>query len=106
MNHSMAHWLEMHDSVLWSLVALYICFTLQLLMVLAFHVYSHRPLPHERCWSVWGKPCIRYHLWALDLEVFSVLCSILYVIFIFPWRLSSNLAVESRDKIPFKGGRL
>jgi hypothetical protein len=28
MNHSMAHWLEMLDSFRWSLVALYICFTL------------------------------------------------------------------------------
>jgi hypothetical protein len=48
LDHSMAHSLEMFDSVLWSLVALYICFALQFLVVLVFHVYIHRPLPHER----------------------------------------------------------
>jgi hypothetical protein len=44
---------------------------LQFLMLLAFHVYVHRPLPHERHRSVWGKPCIWYHLWALHPQVFS-----------------------------------
>jgi hypothetical protein len=55
---------------------------------------------------VCGKILYFYHLWALDLEELAVLCSILYVIFIFPWRLSSNFVVESRDEIPFKEGRL
>jgi hypothetical protein len=53
----------------------------QFLMVLASHVYIHRPLPHERHW---------YPPQACYLS----------------WRFSSNLIVKSRDEISFKGGRL
>ena len=43
----MALSLEMLKSVDWCLVIMYICFAFQACMILAFHVYIHRPLPHE-----------------------------------------------------------
>jgi hypothetical protein len=34
-------------SICWTLEGLYVCFVFQFLMILAFHVYIHLPLPHE-----------------------------------------------------------
>jgi sterol desaturase/sphingolipid hydroxylase (fatty acid hydroxylase superfamily) len=42
MSPNLTRFLEMFDSICWTLVALYICFVFQFLMVLAFHVYIHR----------------------------------------------------------------
>jgi hypothetical protein len=38
---NLTHFLEMFDSICWTLVGLYVCFVFQFLMVLAFHVYIH-----------------------------------------------------------------
>jgi hypothetical protein len=42
MSPNLTHFLEMFDSICWTLVGLYVCFVFQFLMVLAFHVYIHR----------------------------------------------------------------
>jgi hypothetical protein len=42
MSPNLTHFLEMFNSICWTLVGLYVCFVFQFLMVLAFHVYIHR----------------------------------------------------------------
>jgi hypothetical protein len=76
---TMDHFLEMFGSMCWTIVGLYVCFVFQFLMVLVFHVYIHRLLPHEQHWY----PHQAYYL---------------------PWWFSSNLVVKSWDEISFKGG--
>jgi hypothetical protein len=58
---TMTHFLEMFNSVCCTLVGLYVYFAFQFFMVLAFHVYIHRPLPHE--WHCW---CVRQPMYLLS----------------------------------------
>jgi hypothetical protein len=57
----MGCFLEMFDSICWALVGLYVCFVFEFLMTLAFHVYIHRLLHHERHW--W---CVRQPMYLLS----------------------------------------
>jgi hypothetical protein len=39
--------LEMFESLCWTLVAMYLCIVGGVCLLLVFHVHIHRPLPHE-----------------------------------------------------------
>jgi hypothetical protein len=44
----MAHFLEVFESLRWTLVGMYLCIAGGIYLLLVFHVHIHRPLPHER----------------------------------------------------------
>jgi hypothetical protein len=43
--------LDMFESLRWTLVAMYLCITSGICLLLVFHVHIHRPLPHELRWG-------------------------------------------------------
>jgi hypothetical protein len=43
----MPQFLEMFESLRWTLVGMYLCITGGICLLLDFHVHTHRPLPHE-----------------------------------------------------------
>jgi hypothetical protein len=43
----MPQFVEMFESLRWTLVAMYLCSAGGVCLLLVFHVYIHRPLPHE-----------------------------------------------------------
>jgi hypothetical protein len=53
---TMDRFLEMCDSECWDIATVYICFAPLLCLFLAFHVYIHHLLPHERRWCCERKP--------------------------------------------------
>jgi hypothetical protein len=43
----MAHFVEMFESLRWTLAAMYLCIVAGVCLLLVFHVHIHRLLPHE-----------------------------------------------------------
>jgi hypothetical protein len=43
----MARFVETFEYLRWTLVAMYLCIAGGVCLLLVFHVYIHRPLPHE-----------------------------------------------------------
>jgi hypothetical protein len=44
---TMVRFVEMFESLRWTLVAMYLCIVGGVCLLLVFHVHIHRPLPHE-----------------------------------------------------------
>jgi hypothetical protein len=44
---AMPQFVEMFESLRWTLVAMYLCIVGGVCLLLVFHVHIHRPLPHE-----------------------------------------------------------
>jgi hypothetical protein len=44
---TMLQFVEMLESLHWTLVAMYLCIVGGVCLLLVFHVHIHRPLPHE-----------------------------------------------------------
>jgi hypothetical protein len=45
----MAQFVEMFESLRWTLVAMYLCIVSGVCLLLVFDVHIHRSLPHELC---------------------------------------------------------
>jgi hypothetical protein len=101
----MAPFLEMFESLRWTLVGMYLRITDGICLLLVFHVHIHRPLPMNGVEAVRRAPCIFCPVWILNIEkckrVCLSLCNPCLV-----GLVCSNLVVESWDEILFKGGRL
>jgi hypothetical protein len=54
----MPQFVEMFESLRWTLVAMYLYIVGGIWLLLVFHVHIHRPLPHELREAVRRAPCI------------------------------------------------
>jgi hypothetical protein len=48
---TMPQFMEMFESLRWTLAAMYLCIVGGICLLLVFHVHIHHPLPHELCWG-------------------------------------------------------
>jgi hypothetical protein len=55
---NMDQFLELLESLCWTLVGMYLCITGRICLLLVFHVHIHHPLPHSCVESMKRAPCI------------------------------------------------
>jgi hypothetical protein len=66
----MARFVEMFESLRWTLVAMYLCIVGRVCLLLVFHVHIHRPLPNELHLCSEDSPmCLLPHLNSRYLEI-------------------------------------
>jgi hypothetical protein len=60
----MTQFLEVFESLRWTLVGMYLCIAGGICLLLVFHVHIHRPLPNER--RLGSEGCTMYLLSYLE----------------------------------------